>query len=82
MLSHVILFIDVLKFIQGKTGSLSASKRISYLQNMQQQGCYLVKRTICVLYLRDNPAVELMILLTAIFISSSVEAHMHMLQNK
>ena len=40
--SQVILFIGVLKFMQEKTGSLSALKSISYLRNMQYRGrgCY------------------------------------------
>ena len=36
------MFIDVLKFMQEKASSLSASKRISYLRNMQWWGCSLV----------------------------------------
>ena len=41
-LLYPFLFIDVLKFMQEKAGSSSASKWISYLRNMQYQGrgCY------------------------------------------
>ena len=38
--SQVILFIDILKFMKEKAGSLSASKWISYLRNMQWRKCY------------------------------------------
>ena len=59
-----------LKSYAGKKGSLSASKWISYLRNMQWRGGSLVTRTIWFLYLRDNPAFEIMILVAAICISS------------
>ena len=41
-LLYPFLFINVLKFMQEKAGSLSASKRILYLRNMQylDQGRY------------------------------------------
>ena len=38
--SQAILFIDILKFMQEKVVSLSASKWISFLRNMQQRGYY------------------------------------------
>ena len=67
--SQFILFIDVLKCMQKKIGLLSASKSISYLRTMQWWGCSLVIWTIWILYLRDNPAVELMVVMATIRIS-------------
>ena len=43
--SQIILFIDVLKFKQEKTGSLSASRWIPYLHNMQWQAGLLFAYT-------------------------------------
>ena len=38
--SQVNLFIDVLKFMLEKKGSLSYSKLILYFRNMQWRACY------------------------------------------
>ena len=61
-MNWLILFIDILKFMQEKAGSLSASEWISYFHNIQYRGrgCYYGP-----LYLRNNPAVEFMILVAA-----------------
>ena len=53
-----------------KSGSSSFSKWVSRLRNMQWEGCYFVIWTIWFLCLRGNPAVELMILVAAICMSS------------
>ena len=48
--------------LKVNAGSLATSKLISYLCNMQWRGCSLIIRTIWILYLRNDPTVELAIL--------------------
>ena len=57
-------FIDVLKFLLEKAGSLSASKGISYLISVT---CNIGVGVAIMDHLRNNPAVELMILMAAIW---------------